>query len=548
MTTKLGPYGIWIIEDQGFVLGRGVTQEQAFNSMPSKQATRKWVDNGNGEMAPAGVELVDPDDFDTRRRRIYEAAKKQMQASYPVSHNGLRMDVADLDYEDPDNFDPEKQCADLLGDKTLARRLRGTVKLTDEATGKTLDEQRLSLMRVPHLTERGTFIHNGNEYTSILQSRLLPGAYTRQQANGGLETQFNVRPGTGRQFRVGLEPSTGQYRMRVSSSNFHLYSLLKELGVEDEDLEKRWGKELLDTNRSKFDRKVLGKAYDKFVRPADKIVGATDDQKREAVSSAFGEMQINEGVARRHLPNLFDMRKSASWRSEEMPEFSPDLSFGDSMESWLVENMPHAKEKFASFSDTELRAVAQFISEATGAPIDPSATADVLESQILNAIGAQPTPYNAAVMQAGVMAMDNASKQASFDPDFEPEELTDVYNSIYGKAGPQLASMKTWPKHWFHPQDPLGWLQWYEQYHAGRRTNDDERQMRRWAKFKARNSPRFERKPSARMAYALRNWAIDPLKLIKDPDARKQLEGEMTEYRNKAKATWEDEHGFSVVK
>lgn len=191
-------------------------------------------------------------------------------------------------------------------------------------------------MKVPYLTNRGTFIHGGNEYASIMQSRLLPGVYTRRQANGELETQFNVKPGTGIGFRVGFEPETTQYRVKISQANLHLYSLLKDIGTDDKELEKAWGPEIFRANQMKYDARVFDKAYDRLVSARKKKEDKNREDKVNSLKSAFEAAQIHARVAQKNLPNMFDPKVAAEWEArwqgkqaaekvvDEMP-FNPDL-------------------------------------------------------------------------------------------------------------------------------------------------------------------------------------------------------------------------------
>jgi hypothetical protein len=287
-----------------------------------------------------GVKLRDPEDFDSLRSDIFDGVKQEVISAFPKSYGGVRLEVDDVDYEGDDDWDFAAQRNALLNDDFLAKKLKGTVRLFDEATGDLIEERRQSLMRVPWLTQRGTFIHKGNEYSTINQNRLVPGPYTRRTESGMLETHFNPRPGSGRGFRLSFDPESAQYRLGVQSSQLHLYSLLKDLGHSDDDLAERWGPDVLRSNAEKYDARVLPRAYKHFVPAWKQEAGVTRDGMVEAVRGAISKIEVNRAVAQRTLPNWFDRTKSASWaakqagtvaarvffeRAVEQSPFSPDL-------------------------------------------------------------------------------------------------------------------------------------------------------------------------------------------------------------------------------
>ena len=301
------------------------------------------------EELPKGVILRDFDDFTTLRNQIFDGVKNSMIKSFPVNYGSVRMELHDVDYDDRDDVPVSEQKKNLLENKYITKKLRGTIKLFDTTNDQLLEEKRISLMKVPYLTNRGTFIHGGNEYASIMQSRLLPGVYTRRQANGELETQFNVKPGTGIGFRVGFEPETTQYRVKISQANLHLYSLLKDLGTSDKELEKSWGPEIFRANQMKYDARVFDKAYDRLVPARQKKLDKTREDKVASVRSALEAAQIHARVAQKNLPNMFDPKIASQWEAQwqgkqaaekvidDMP-FNPDLEPEQVYENYFDED------------------------------------------------------------------------------------------------------------------------------------------------------------------------------------------------------------------
>lgn len=293
---------------------------------PVPAPTEKVAFNDDGDVVPAGVKLRDPEDFATLRKDIFDGVLNEVKSAFPQTYGGVRMELDEVDYEDPDDFDLDTQKQALLYNKNLGRRIRGTVRLFDDKTGAKLDEKKLTLMKVPYLTERGTFLNGGSEYSTINQMRLLPGIYARRKANGDLEAHANVARGTGSAFRVRFEPASALYKMDIKQSSMRLYSLLHDLGVPDEELKQAWGPEVFEINKQAYDPRVFDKAYGHLAKKPDP--NATREQKAAVIREALDSMRVNRRVAQKNLPNLFDMQKSAAWREEFQKQASaPTVSF-----------------------------------------------------------------------------------------------------------------------------------------------------------------------------------------------------------------------------
>lgn len=440
-----------------------------------------------------GVTLRDPLDTDSARDEIHTNVAAAMERYVNGSEFGdVRLEVSDMDYADQERYSLAEQKEALMSDRTLARRLRGNVRLFDKETNELLDEKKnVTLARVPYLTSRGTMIHSGSEYAPISQSRLLPGAYTRRRSNGELETHFNTRPGTGVGMRVSFHPETAQYRLRMGTSDVHAYSVFRDLGVTDEELEARWGKSILDMNKNKYDKLASKRAYMKAVPPWEREDVEDNAGMLDALKGAIGKAQIAKNIAEQNLPNLYDNRRGARWGA-----------------------VGAGLQKAASVQ----------AEEAASMEFKPDTDAEATYDSLAD------LDFEAAVIMDKIASND-------FKPDVDFEDIDDDYAATSSQRQPRLASMAAWPDHWLNDKHPFGWLQWYEGYCDGTRSDGDEEQIKRWKSFKARHGAAFKANPTPRRAYALRNWAIDPLKLLPKDD-RKAFEKEMETYKNREYMKW----------
>jgi hypothetical protein len=248
--------------------------------------------------APAGLRAFG--DAAAIRSRIFDRVKEAAGKIPPVSNQRHTLTLDDVGYEGAQRYGKADWKKAILGGRSLGARLRGTWTLRDNATGAVIDQKRSTVATIPYLTDHGTFIQNGSEYTLAHQLRLRPGVFTRRQANGELEAHVNVMPGQGAAHRIFMEPETGVFRLKVGQSKMPLTSLLHAMGASDKQLREAWG-DLYQPNMLKDDPSVIGKLHSRLVRKPD----PTKTQEQE-VREAFEAMKLDPEVTRRTLGKPYD--------------------------------------------------------------------------------------------------------------------------------------------------------------------------------------------------------------------------------------------------
>jgi DNA-directed RNA polymerase beta subunit len=167
--------------------------------------------------------------------------------------------------------------------------VHATLSLKDNASGKTIDTRRVKVAEIPHITSRYSYIVGGQEYRVDNQWQLKHGVYARRQPNGQLESKFAV--GGRSSFSISLNPKTKQFTTEYNDAKIPLYPMMQAMGVSDAQLEKTWGKEILDANKSA--RNIAGalQAFGKTSRKKEGVDPA--DHLRTVMSES---MLVPEGT------------------------------------------------------------------------------------------------------------------------------------------------------------------------------------------------------------------------------------------------------------
>lgn len=218
----------------------------------------------------------------------------ELQNVFPVDGNFFRLDAK--------NFQIKNQNAPLSSVKkalssgsSVMASVTADISLYDKNSKKVIDRKRRTIMRIPEYTKKGSFVIEGNSYTIPYQQRLRPGVYTLKKRNGEINSMFNL--GKGRNFNMKIDKG-GNLKIKVGSLHVSLYSILKDIGITDNQMEAVWGKELLGINKKSYNPSDAQKFLKAFKYSSD---NTTIDNAKDELKKSISESTVSPEVVKETL-------------------------------------------------------------------------------------------------------------------------------------------------------------------------------------------------------------------------------------------------------
>jgi DNA-directed RNA polymerase subunit beta len=238
-------------------------------------------------------------DVPALRDNIFNEALRSASSIEPIQNDLYTLQLQNVGYAGPDRYSRKDQKKAVLTRGSLARKLTGTWTLIDNKTQQPVASRQATIANVPYLTDSGTFVNKGVEYTLAHQLRLRPGVFTREKENGELESHVNTLPGKGRSHRYYMDPKSGEFQIQIGQAKIPLMPLLKTLGVTDKQMRETWGNEITAVNMQKGDAGTLDKLYQRLVFKPD--ANADQIAKIKAIAAEFNKTELDEEVTKRTL-------------------------------------------------------------------------------------------------------------------------------------------------------------------------------------------------------------------------------------------------------
>lgn len=236
-----------------------------------------------------------------RRDTIREKAVKAIESVFPMIGKKYDLHVEDVKL-DPKTYSSQEQKQAILSGSSLTEPIKATLVIKDKA-GNVIDKSRsTTVLHLPWLDPRSTFITDGNSYSINNQLRLRPGVYVRKRGNEELEAGFNAVK-KGGNFGVTLDPESGVFSLKKGTSHIPLHPILRALGVPNSELSKAWGPELALSNATKIKdpSKAINSLYEKITPEWKLSSETTPEAKVSAIRDWFASAKLDPEVVEKTL-------------------------------------------------------------------------------------------------------------------------------------------------------------------------------------------------------------------------------------------------------
>lgn len=186
-----------------------------------------------------------------------------------------------------DDFEAQKRARSL--GLTMSKSITADMELVEG--GKVIESKRVTLLSVPEVTQRGTYIVQGTEYSFPIQKRLISGVYATKNDDGSVKCWINSE--AGRNYTIHTSPDGSMIMEVVDKSgggtktyNTPLYPTLLALGITDQQMVTAWGEKATDIQRKARNGQDVAKAIETLYRA---LRYETDPEAKEPTPAGHAE-------------------------------------------------------------------------------------------------------------------------------------------------------------------------------------------------------------------------------------------------------------------
>lgn len=220
--------------------------------------------------------------FESLKRRTSETIKNY----FPIKGSTHTLEAKRVWVDDTKDIDDIREQKDVkIKGRSWTVPIKAELELKDDK-GKVVDRQVISIAQLPKITRRYSYIVNGNEWQVNNLFRLKSGVYTRQRRNGELTSQWNLAKGSN--FHMDFNPKNKRMTLRYNEANIPLYPVLKTMGVDDDTIERSWGKDTLTANKKSNEDSDLRRFY-KAIRGTNP---ESLDEARTVIQEKFSATEL----------------------------------------------------------------------------------------------------------------------------------------------------------------------------------------------------------------------------------------------------------------